>query len=275
MRAVHEAADTHPPEQDDADDDPRVSVIVPAIDEEDRLPRALASVGHDEQVEVIVVDGGSRDGTVAIAEAAGARVIHSPPGRGVQMNAGAQRASAPVLLFLHADTCLPPRWQQHVDRCLSEPNVAGGAFRLAFNSSHPGLRLIAAGANCRASLRHLPYGDQAIFVRRDTFVELEGFGALPIMEDYQFIRRLRRRGRIAIAPEPVTTSGRRWMDNGLCRTTLVHQCLLIGWHLGVPAEQLARWRQPRVGSAIRDAVARRLAAVAAPFAKGEHDDRHV
>ena len=275
MRAVDQAAETPPPEQDDADDGPCVSVIVPAIDEEDRSPRALASVGHDEQVEVIVVDGGSRDGTVVTAEAAGVRVIHSLPGRGVQMNAGAQRASAPVLLFLHADTCLPPRWQQHVDRCLSDPNVAGGAFRLAFDPSHPGLRLIAAGANCRSSLRHLPYGDQAIFVRRDTFVELDGFRELPIMEDYEFIRRLRRRGRIAIAPAPVTTSSRRWMDNGLCRTTLLHQCLLIGWHLGLPAERLARWRQPRIVPGVRDAVACRLAEMADQFAKGDHDDRHV
>ena len=219
----------------------RISVIISTLDEADCLPQTLGGLREVENLEVIVVDGGSTDGTPEIAERQGCRVLHSPPGRARQMNAGARAASGSILLFLHADTCLPPEFDSIVLAALQKPGVVAGAFQLRIGGPGPALRIIERAVNFRSRVFQMPYGDQGIFVHRATFQELGGFPALPIMEDFDFVRRLRRRGRIQIASTPVITSGRRWRELGPWRTTWINQKVILGYYLGVSPEQLAVW----------------------------------
>jgi len=225
---------------------PSISVIVPTLDEAGQLDGALDSLAAPadaaRELEVIVVDGGSTDATCEIASRHGARVVASPAGRGAQMNLGAEQARADLLLFLHADTRLPAEWTGHVHQTLAASHTVGGAFRLTFDDRRLSLRLVEAGANWRSIHLHLPYGDQALFLRRTVFHELGGFRDLPVMEDYEFVTRLRKRGRIAIAPASVRTSSRRCLNRGVWRTTLTHQAMILAWRFGVGPERLASWR---------------------------------
>lgn len=227
----------------------RISVIIPALNEATRIEATIQSAFAGQPHEMIVVDGGSADDTASVAQAAGARVIRNLPGRAAQMNAGAALASGEVLMFLHADTVLPEAWSGPVQRALQEPGVVGGAFRFQIAGSFPGKRLVEWMTNLRSHRLQLPYGDQAIFMRRAQFEELGGFANLPIMEDYEFIRRLRASGRIVILNEAVTTSGRRWEGIGLVRTTFINRLMLAGYHLGVHPQRLAALyrSQRRVG----------------------------
>lgn len=221
---------------------PRYSIIIPALDEAASLPETLASIGGAPDTEVLVVDGGSEDETQRIAQTHGARVILGDPGRARQMNMGADFARGDVLVFLHADTRLPFAWREQVAHCLSAADTVGGAFHLGFDDVRPSLRLIEAGANARSRLRGLPYGDQALFVRREAFEQIGGFRDLPVMEDYDFVRRLRRYGPMRLANGAVLTSARRWRTYGIWRTTLTHQRMLLGWRLGFSPARLAAWR---------------------------------
>jgi rSAM/selenodomain-associated transferase 2/rSAM/selenodomain-associated transferase 1 len=218
-----------------------VSVVIPALDEEMRLPATLAGAKRGAPHEIIVVDGGSTDRTVAAARAHDAIVLTAPQGRAAQMNAGAAIATGEFLLFLHADTILPADYTMLVCTTLARTGVAGGAFEFAISDEFAGRRTIERGTNWRARHRQLPYGDQGIFVRRDTFARIGGFPALPIMEDDVFVRRLRRLGRIAIAPAAAVTSGRRWQTRGALRTTLLNQFILLGYRLGIAPARLAAW----------------------------------
>ncbi|MGC9503239.1 TIGR04283 family arsenosugar biosynthesis glycosyltransferase [Baaleninema sp.] len=223
----------------------RISVVIPALNEATTLPETLKRVLAGRNVEVLVVDGGSSDDTGAIARALGARVLDSPPGRARQMNVGAQAATGEILLFLHADTLLPQAFDVLVRQVLSEPDVVAGAFELQIESSLPGIGTVERGANWRSRLAQLPYGDQGLFLRRDRFDKLGGFPDLPIMEDFEFVRRLRRQGKIAIPPIPVLTSGRRWQRLGILRTTLLNQAIVAAYLLGVSPETLRRWYRKR------------------------------
>ncbi len=179
---------------------PKLSVIIPTLNEASHLPMTLASACHESDVEVLVVDGESTDETVEVAHKwAGVQIIRSKRGRAKQMNTGAKAARGEVLLFLHGDTRLPVDYPRAVESILNQPKVVAGAFRLSFDPDSPALRLIAFGANVRSRMRRLPYGDQAIFIRKDSFERLGGFRPLPVMEDYEMIRRLRQIGRIAVA----------------------------------------------------------------------------
>jgi rSAM/selenodomain-associated transferase 2/rSAM/selenodomain-associated transferase 1 len=222
---------------------PRISIIIPALNEAADLPAAIASARPSPRVEVIVVDGGSTDDTPGVAVTCGARLITTPPGRARQMNAGAAAAGGDVLLFLHADTRLPFNYERQVDRVLSQPGTIAGAFPLAFDHVTLSLRLIEAAANWRSRRRQLPYGDQAIFLRRETFKRLDGYRDLPVMEDYELVQRLRRTGRLQLAAGSVITSARRCLHAGVWRTTWTHQRMILGWHLGVAPARLARWRE--------------------------------
>lgn len=216
-----------------------ISIVVPVVNEASRIDRTLRSLVDAEDVEVIIVDGGSEDGTVDIASTFNVRVISTRRGRGRQMNAGAAVATGEVLLFLHADTRLPGRFQQTVHSTL-DSGCSAGAFRLSIDGERRGLRWIEWGANLRSRLLQLPYGDQGLFLRAKQFYRMGGFADLPLMEDFEFCRRLRRTGRIAIAPCAVSTSARRWLALGLLRTTLVNQFCIAGYMLGIPLRRLSR-----------------------------------
>jgi rSAM/selenodomain-associated transferase 2 len=223
---------------------PTISVVIPALNEAAVIAATIRSAQDPAVLEVIVADGGSWDETVTIAEAHGARVVHSPRGRAFQMNRGADAAAAPNLLFLHADTLLPPGFGAEVARLLSLPTTSCGAFTLHIDSPLWSLRLIERIAGWRAKLLSLPYGDQALFTTAQRFRELGGFPELPFMEDFAFVRALAGTGRVAISPLPVQTSARRWEQAGPWRTTLANQLSVLGFQLGVPAGRLAaRYRR--------------------------------
>ncbi len=221
-----------------------ISVIIPALDEEARLPATLTAVRLGTPHEIIVVDGGSSDRTAEVARAHDCIVLTTSPGRAAQMNAGAAIATGEILLFLHADTLPPPDYSELVRSSLAERGVAGGAFEFAIAGEFLGRRLVERGTNWRARWRQLPYGDQGIFVRRTTFIEVGGFAALPIMEDYELVRRLRSVGTIAIAPGVALTSGRRWQRLGAIGTTLFNQMMILGYLTGISPARLARWYHP-------------------------------
>jgi uncharacterized protein len=222
----------------------RISVIIPALNEAETLPAALASVGRSEDVETIVVDGGSVDETVAVAQSLGARTTHGPKGRGIQMNLGAAEANGDILLFLHADTRLPPYWADHVRRELAHPGVSAGAFRFRTDGHAWSFRIIEFLANFRATWFQMPYGDQALFVRANLFRQMGGFPDLPVMEDFEFVRRMRSRGRVSITHAHARTSSRRWKRSGILKTSVRNQVIIIGYVLGISPETLSRLRSP-------------------------------
>jgi rSAM/selenodomain-associated transferase 2 len=219
-----------------------LTVVVPVLNEAPHLP-AIVSALHAEGVDLIVADGGSTDGSARIAEEAGAVVLGGPAGRGRQLNAGARAARSDALLFLHADTRLPDGFSRLVLDALQDPTVALGAFTFATDSVSPAMRLIEAGTRLRTRLLALPYGDQALFCRRAMFEALGGFPEMPVMEDYELVRRARRVGRIALLHEPAVTSERRWREHGIWRWTALNLATVARYHLGTPAEELAAWRR--------------------------------
>lgn len=225
---------------------PAVSVIVPALNEQQTLPATLAPLVNRPGIEVIVVDGGSTDNTRAVAENAGVRVLASARGRAVQMNTGAATASGKFLLFLHADTIVPDGFLNEIERVLANPRVSLGAFRFAVDDARLSMRVIACCTNLRARGLRLPYGDQGLFVRRDTFQALGGFPDLPVMEDFVFVRKAARAGRIRISRLSATTSARRWKRVGPWRAVLYNQLIVAGYALGLKPERLAAlYRRPR------------------------------
>ncbi len=226
-----------------------VSVVIPTLDEHAVIGTAIDRARGGGASEVIVVDGGSVDGTADAAARHGARVVETQPGRGRQMNAGAAVATGDVLLFLHADTTLPAAYAGHVARVLARPGVVAGAFELRIDAPHRALRLVEASVNRRSRWFGMPYGDQAIFLPAATFRQIGGYCEADAMEDFAMIRRLRRIGRVSIAPAHVTTSARRWLAGGVWRTTLLNQVCVAAWIAGVSGRRIARWR----GTASRSA----------------------
>jgi rSAM/selenodomain-associated transferase 2 len=214
----------------------KVSVIIPALNEAKGIGGAVASAAG--AAEVIVADGGSSDGTVEAALGSGARVVRSAPGRGLQMDEASRAASGDVLLFLHADTRLPPLWRGAVADALDDRGVAGGAFSLSFDSDAGWFRLLERAVALRCRALGLVYGDQAIFARKEAFSTAGGFRGLPLMEDVDCVRRLKRLGRVVVLRDKVTTSSRRWMEGGLVANTLKNLVLLSLYFLGLSPERL-------------------------------------
>lgn len=215
---------------------PAISVVIPALDEAERVGAAIRSVRAD--AEVIVVDGGSRDATRAVAAAEGARVLDAPAGRGRQLDEGARAASGDWLVFLHADTWLEAGW---ADGLAGLPaDVAGGAFRLAIDSDRLAFRIVERAVRARVQLFALPYGDQGLFVRREVYARVGGMPHLPLMEDVAFVRRLRRAGRLAFLPTRAFTSARRWEQHGIVSTTLRNWWAIGLYAAGRAPERLAR-----------------------------------
>lgn len=218
-----------------------ISIIIPALNEAAHLAATIRSAQSTSTCEVLVVDGGSQDATIAIAEAAGVKVIQTEPGRARQMNTGARMARGNILLFLHADTRLPPDFDWYVRQALMQEKSVAGAFQLGLDRTQRGLRFIEAMANWRSRWWQMPYGDQAIFLRADVFARAGGFPDLPLMEDFELMRRLRQQGRIVLAPVKVLSSARRWLKLGVIRTTALNQFVIAAYLVGVAPARLARW----------------------------------
>ena len=225
---------------------PYLSVIIPTLNEAAHIDAVLAGVLKGEGLEVIVSDGGSHDGTLERAADCGARTCRAPIGRARQMNVGAAAARGTLYLFLHADSRLPVGFDRVIRRVLSDSGVAAGAFSLGIDAEARSMRMVAWGANLRSRIFGLPYGDQGIFLRASRFHRCGGFPDLPIMEDFVLMRRLRKTGAIVTAPDRILTSPRRWRRQGVLRTTLVNQAIILAYLSGVPAHRLRRWyRRPR------------------------------
>jgi len=216
---------------------PYVSVIIPTLNEEGQIEETIRR-SRSPDAEIIVVDGGSKDKTVDKAEQAGATVLEGPRGRARQQNQGAAAARASVLLFLHADTILPEDYVAQVFETWMDRKVVLGAFRFKTDLHKPLMKAIEVVTNLRAKYLKLPYGDQALFIRRSYFQAIGGFPELAIGEDLFFVRLALKRGLLDVAPAPVITSGRRWKKVGLFRTTLINQLILSGFALGMTPESL-------------------------------------
>ena len=229
-----------------------ISIIIPVLGEGARLRALLDSLRRmqgattDGIVEVIVVDGGSRDDSVAIASSVpGIRVLRSEPGRARQMNHGAAEATGGILLFLHADTKLPENFAALIGGALADASTVGGAFRIRTRYDGQGtprrwVRPFLRLADMRSRYSGLPYGDQAIFVRADAFRELGGFPELPLFEDLAFSEAMRERGELAILTTPVVVSGRRFQERPFYYFALMNSFPAL-YRLGVSPERLARF----------------------------------
>jgi rSAM/selenodomain-associated transferase 2/rSAM/selenodomain-associated transferase 1 len=211
---------------------PRVSVIIPARNEQDHLAATLASVLTTQDVEVIVVDGQSTDRTREIARCFGAKVVDSEPSRGRQLNLGAGHARGDRLVFLHADTILPFGFAGVIEQTVGRPGIVAGAFGLSIDAPQLAARVVECGVLLRSRLFGRPYGDQALFMTSNSYQQCGGFPDLPYMEDYGMLSRLKAYGRVHVASARVLTSARRWESRGWLRTTTRHQWLILRHHLG-------------------------------------------
>ncbi len=230
-----------------------ISIIIPTLNEEKHLPKTLAGLADRKDLELIVVDGGSEDRTRETAANLGAKVILSSRGRGYQLNRGTEVSRGELLLFLHGDTILPPNFSEAV-RATMKKGYAAGAFSLHIDSPAKRLAVVAACANLRSRLFRMPYGDQGIFTRRQNIDRIGGFREVPIMEDYIFMRSIRKLGKIHILKEAVSTSSRRWDNMGIVRTTCINQIIIAGYWCGVPLPTLAEIYQRMRGVAAKKGV---------------------
>lgn len=229
-----------------------VSVILPLLNEASIIDKTLDRLMLGIQasalsIEVIVVDGGSQDDTVKKVRDRALPILQTHAARRArQMNIGAQAATGQSLLFLHGDTWLPEDFAAQIQQTLKLSGVTAGAFTLKIRGSELGLRWVERGVCWRSRLLQMPYGDQGLFMSAQVFHNLGGFPEMPIMEDFEMVRQLKQRGKIAVAPASVQTSARRWQKLGVVRTTLLNQILILSYLLGLPPATLAKWyRQPK------------------------------
>lgn len=221
----------------------KISVIIPTLNEAAHIRTVLNALapwregGH----EIIVVDGGSRDDTEALARPLVDELLHSAPGRARQMNCGAVRATGELLLFLHADSLLPQDAEQAVLEAIEKQGCLWGRFDVRLSGRHPLLAVVALLMNLRSCLSAIATGDQAIFVRREVFERIGAYPPIALMEDIALSRRLKRLGRPACVHSPLLSSSRRWESRGILRTIALMWWLRLAYFLGVDPKRLARW----------------------------------
>ncbi len=217
-----------------------ISIIIPTLNEATSLETCVTALGSTRDFELIIVDGGSVDETATIGRGLKATVLTTTACRAIQMNAGANVATNEIFLFLHADTILPHDWRDHVQDTLQIPGIALGAFQFALDDQGFKFRLIERLANFRSVFFQMPYGDQALFIKRETFHKVGGFPEISIMEDYAFCRAVRKFGKIETGDSKAITSGRRWRRLGFIKTTFVNQLVIFLYNIGAPHRILRR-----------------------------------
>ena len=232
------SAQKHTPGQSDT---LKISVIVPTLNEASILEDSLRAISGLNPHEIIVVDGRSTDSTILVARRMANLVITSNPGRAYQMNAGAKKATGDLLLFMHVDNKLSFESFKKMKKIMMLADSDGGAFSLQIESKKASLKIISILATWRAKYLNLVYGDQAIFVRADTFQKMGGFSPLPICEDLDFFRRLSRQGKVVLLKETTHTSARRWKTEGVFYTTLRNITIGSLFLLGFSPQTLSKW----------------------------------
>ncbi len=220
----------------------KISIVMPVLNEAENLRNTLDSLDLSSNEELIIVDGGSRDETLAIAREFTDKVYKTKTGRASVMNYGARRAAGDILLFFHSDCVLPDGGFEVIRETLSDPGVAAGAFFLGIDHPEPGFRLIEFGANLRSRFTSLLYGDQGMFLRKEVFEKVGGFADIPLMEDIEISGRLKRLGKIVFVMPPIKASPRRWLREGAFYTTLRDWSLALSYTvLKVSPERLLRY----------------------------------
>jgi rSAM/selenodomain-associated transferase 2 len=219
----------------------RISVIIPVFNEVKSIAATLRGLERLKPDELIVVDGGSSDGTREVCRKFGVELYATPKARARQMNFGAQRATGEVLVFLHADTRLPPSAFDDIRAALRDQRIVGGRFDLQLDAVRPMLKLIGFMISLRSRISKVATGDQAIFVRREVFAELGGYPDIPLMEDVAFSRALKHRGAVACLRSCVVTSARRWEKEGVWRTVLKMWLLKALYLAGISPIRLTRY----------------------------------
>ena len=222
----------------------KISVIIPTLNEASVLRGTLQKLKRGINLEMIVVDGGSRDDTVPIAKEYTKKVFLSSPGRARQMNEGARHAEGEVLLFLHADSRIAAGGIGKIIPALAGLPAVGGAFQLSFDTRNLLIRLIARLANLRTRLTRVPYGDQGIFITKNVFQKIGGYPDIPMMEDVALAVRMKKEGKIALLKEKIVTSPRRWEKEGVLFTTFRNRALMTGYLLGISPGRLASCYKP-------------------------------
>ena len=218
---------------------PIISIIIPTFNEEKIIENTLKKLPFSQYIEIIIADGGSTDKTITIAKSLGVKVINCGKGRANQMNMGAEKAKGEILLFLHCDTYLPFYFEKDIVFCLSSSKVSGGAFQLGISGHNFGLRIIELLANFRSKKLTSPYGDQCIFMKSETFKKIGGYDNIPIFEDVKIIDSLKKIGKVVTLDNYAITSDRRWKYNGVLRTTIINQLMLVGYYSGISLDNLA------------------------------------
>ena len=221
----------------------KVSIIVPTLNEAQGLTETLTQIQQLSPYELVVSDGGSHDCTLKIAEEFTEHVVKGSAGRALQMNAGARVATGDIFLFLHADSRIEPASYEKMLHSLGNSEKIGGAFSLYIDSDKWSLRLITQLANLRSKYFGIAYGDQAFFVKNSTFQQMNGFTELPICEDSDFFKRLRKFGPVILLKDKAFTSSRRWLKEGVWFTTLRNILIATLFELGFPPRILTKWYQ--------------------------------
>jgi rSAM/selenodomain-associated transferase 2 len=229
------------------------SIIIPVLHETEiinLLLESLKDITKDYSAEIIIVDGSPTQDTLAVITDTSVQKLHSIQGRAVQMNTGAAHATGEILVFLHADTFLPPNALSKIQNCLQNPDIVGGAFTSQPNSRNRFIQAIYKTSMLRAHITRAPYGDQVIFLRKTFFDTLGGYANLPLMEDVELMRRVKKKGgRIMILPDIALTSARRWTQEGILYSWLRDNYIIFLYWCGVPAQKLEQF-YPWLGNSI-------------------------